>query len=93
LCSKPSGAIGPGSSNSKMIALLGMLVAVDAALRLIPSLLGASPIFLLIILVGYAYGASFGFLMGSLTLLVSAFITGGWVRGSRSRCLRLAGSV
>lgn len=66
-----------GAATSKMVALLGVLVAVDAALRLIPSFLGASPIFLLIILVGYAFGADFGFLMGALTLLVSAFITGG----------------
>lgn len=68
---------GPGTSQSKLVALLGVLVATDAALRLIPSLLGASPIFLLIILTGFAYGADFGFLMGALTLLVSAFITGG----------------
>jgi energy-coupling factor transport system substrate-specific component len=66
---------GPGAA--RMTALLGVLVAFDAALRLIPSLLGASPIFLLIILVGYAYGPDFGFLMGALTLLVSAFLTGG----------------
>jgi len=66
-----------GPAASKLVALLGVLVAVDAALRLIPSFLGASPIFLLIILVGYAYGADFGFLMGALTLLVSAFVTGG----------------
>jgi energy-coupling factor transport system substrate-specific component len=68
---------GPGASESKLVALLGVLVATDAALRLIPTLLGASPIFLLIILTGFAYGADFGFLMGALTLLVSAFITGG----------------
>lgn len=62
---------------TKHLALLGVLVAVDASLRLMPTLLGASPIFLLIILVGYCYGARFGFLMGSMTLLVSALITGG----------------
>ncbi len=66
-----------GPSRSRLVALLGVLVAFDAALRLIPSLLGASPIFLLIILTGYCYGAEFGFLMGSLTLLFSALITGG----------------
>ena len=68
---------GPGASASKLVALLGVLVATDAALRLIPTVLGASPIFLLIILTGFAYGSDFGFLMGALTLLVSAFITGG----------------
>ena len=62
---------------SKTVALLGVLVATDATLRLIPTVLGASPIFLLIILVGAVFGASFGFLMGSLTLLVSAVLTGG----------------
>src|SRR5690606_12016735 len=70
-------AAGQGPAAAKLVALLGVLVAVNAALRLIPSFLGASPIFLLIILTGYAYGADFGFLMGALTLLVSAFITGG----------------
>jgi len=69
-------ATGPGTSESKLVALLGVLVATDAVLRLIPTLLGASPIFLLIILTGFAYGADFGFLMGALTLFVSAFITG-----------------
>lgn len=62
---------------SKLVALLGVLVALDAALRLVPTFLGASPIFLLIILVGFSFGAQFGFLMGALTLLVSALITGG----------------
>lgn len=62
---------------SKMVALLGVLVAVDATLRLIPTLLGASPVFFLIILAGFSFGANVGFLMGALTLLVSALITGG----------------
>ena len=62
---------------SKLVALLGVLVATDATLRLIPTVLGASPIFLLIILAGFSFGANFGFLMGALTLLVSALITGG----------------
>lgn len=62
---------------SKTVALLGALVALDAALRLAPSFLGASPIFLLIVLAGAVYGGAFGFQMGALTLLVSAFLTGG----------------
>lgn len=68
---------GNGGGTSRHLALLGALVAVDASLRLMPTLLGASPIFLLIILVGYCYGARFGFLMGAMTLLISALITGG----------------
>jgi energy-coupling factor transport system substrate-specific component len=66
-----------GSSPAKTVALLGILVAIDATLRLAPSFLGASPIFFLIILAGAAFGPSFGFQMGALTLLVSAFLTGG----------------
>jgi energy-coupling factor transport system substrate-specific component len=67
---------GPGNI-SRATALLGVLVALDAAMRLIPSLLGASPIFVLIILVGYVFGPAFGFTMGALTLLLSAVITAG----------------
>jgi energy-coupling factor transport system substrate-specific component len=69
---------GPGTaSRSRSVALLGALVAIDATLRLVPSFLGASPIFALILLVGYVYGSQFGFVMGSLTLLLSAAITAG----------------
>jgi energy-coupling factor transport system substrate-specific component len=72
------GGAGRGSgASSKTVALLGALVSIDAALRLAPSFLGASPIFLLIILAGSVYGPAFGFQMGALTLLVSAFLTGG----------------
>ncbi len=66
-----------GHGAAKMVVLLGVLVALDATLRLVPTVLGASPIFLLIILAGFSFGAEFGFLMGALTLLISALITGG----------------
>lgn len=69
---------GPGAENvSRSIALLGALVAIDATLRLAPSFFGASPIFALIVLVGYVFGSRFGFTMGALTLLLSAAITAG----------------
>lgn len=66
-----------GVSRSKTVALLGVLVAIDATLRLVPSLAGASPVFLLIMLVGMVFGASMGFQMGALTILLSGFLTGG----------------
>jgi energy-coupling factor transport system substrate-specific component len=66
-----------GASRSRMVALLGVLVAIDATLRLVPTVLGATPIFLLIMLVGAVFGASFGFQMGALTILLSAMLTGG----------------
>jgi energy-coupling factor transport system substrate-specific component len=57
------------------IAMLGALVGLNTALRLIDNLLplpgGFSPVFLLITLVGFVFGARLGFLMGALTLLVS----------------------
>ncbi|HHY58877.1 MAG TPA: ECF transporter S component [Chloroflexi bacterium] len=66
---------------AKSIALLGVLVAINATLRFaevaVPGPGGFSPIFLLIILGGYVFGSGFGFLLGALTLLVSALITGG----------------
>ena len=64
-------------SAAKTTALLGVLVAADAALRLIPTFLGASPIFLLIMLTAVVFGPVVGFQMGTLTLLLSAFMTGG----------------
>ena len=67
--------------NTKTVALLGVLVAINATLRLIDSVLpipgGFSPIFVLIILTGYVYGGRLGFLLGALTIVVSALLTGG----------------
>lgn len=67
--------------SAKLVALLGMLVAINAALRFaenaIPGPAGFTPVFMLIILAGAVFGARFGFLMGALTMLVSALITGG----------------
>ncbi|MCJ7619127.1 MAG: ECF transporter S component, partial [Anaerolineae bacterium] len=48
-----------------------------AALRLIPGPAGFTAMLFLPILCGYAFGADFGFLLGALSLLVSAIITGG----------------
>ncbi len=68
--------------NSKMVAALGVLTAANAVLRAIPGPAGFSAIFFLPVLVGYVYGPTFGFLLGALSLLVSALIGGGvgpWV--------------
>ena len=69
--------LGSGVMNSKMVAILGMLTAVNAVLRALPGPAGFSAVFVLPILAGYAYGATFGFLLGSLSLLASALIGGG----------------
>lgn len=63
--------------NAKIVAALGVLTAINAVLRL-PTGFGDSPTFFFLpILVGYAYGARFGFLLGTLSLFVSALLTVG----------------
>ncbi len=63
--------------DAKQVALLGMLIATNAVLRPFQGLGGLSPIYVLPILTGYVYGGGFGFLLGSLSVLVSALFTGG----------------
>jgi hypothetical protein len=63
--------------NSKLVAVLGILTAINSVLRLVPGPAGFSAIFFLPILCGYTYGADFGFLLGALSMLVSAVVTGG----------------
>ena len=69
------------ATNAKLIALLGILVAINSILRFaevaFPGPGGFTPIFFLITLTGYVFGGRFGFLMGAMTLFVSALITGG----------------
>jgi energy-coupling factor transport system substrate-specific component len=62
---------------ARLVAVLGVLVGINATLRLVPGPLGFSAVFFLPILCGYVFGADFGFLMGALSLLVSGLITGG----------------
>lgn len=63
--------------DARLVAVLGVLVGINATLRLVPGPLGFSAIFFLPILGGHVFGADFGFLMGALSLLVSAIITSG----------------
>ena len=69
------------SLSAKTVAMLGVLVAVTSVLRFLevafPIPGGFSPIFAPIIIAGYVFGARFGFLMGTFTLLASGLITGG----------------
>ena len=67
-----------GSLDSKAIALLGVLAACGAALRL-PSggVAGFEPVFFLLVPAGRVLGRGFGFVLGALTLFVSALLTGG----------------
>jgi len=66
-----------GQMNARTVAVLGVLTAVNAVLRAVPGPAGFSAVFFLLGLCGYVYRGSFGFLLGVLSLLVSALIGGG----------------
>lgn len=74
--------------NIRIVALLGILAAINSALRFvevaIPGPGGFSPVFFLILMTGWVFGGRIGFLMGAFTMLVSALVTGGvgpWLPG------------
>ena len=72
------GEIAEGSMDAKAVALLGMLAACGAALRLpSPGAAGFEPVFFLLLLAGRVFGRGFGFVLGALTIFASALITGG----------------
>ncbi|MEZ5141538.1 MAG: ECF transporter S component [Acidimicrobiales bacterium] len=70
--------IAEGALDAKAVALLGVLAACGAALRL-PSggLGGFEPLFFVLIPSGRVLGRGFGFVLGALTLFASALLTGG----------------
>jgi len=71
--------MGTRKLDTRQLALLAALAAIDAGLRLalVNGIAGFSPIFFLILCAGYVFGPSYGFLVGMLSLLVSALVTGG----------------
>lgn len=67
-----------GQLNVKTLAFLGVLSATGAALRAIGAgAVGLEPIWFLIIIGGRALGRRFGFILGLMTMLASALLTGG----------------
>ena len=66
-------------SSSKTLALLGLLAAVGAAVRIASTGVGGfEAVFIILILGGRAYGARFGFLQGMLTIALSSILWGGF---------------
>jgi energy-coupling factor transport system substrate-specific component len=63
--------------NAKMVAALGVLTAVNAVLRAVPGPVGFSAMQALPILAGYCYGPMFGYLLGALSVGVSALLGAG----------------
>jgi energy-coupling factor transport system substrate-specific component len=66
-----------GVLDAKRLALLGVLVGVNAVLRLPGALGGASLMFAIPIIAGAVFGARFAFMLGALSMAASAVITGG----------------
>jgi energy-coupling factor transport system substrate-specific component len=67
-----------GALDAKAVALLGVLSAIGAVMRL-PSggVTGFEPLFFLMIPAGRVFGRGFGFVLGALTMFASALVTGG----------------
>lgn len=67
-----------GQLNSRQIAVLGVLIALNSVVRMLGAgTAGIETVFFLILIAGYGLGSSFGYLMGTGSLLVSAVLTGG----------------
>jgi len=66
-----------GTMNGSTVALLGVLSAAAALMRLLDLPGGGSGIFFLVVLAGAAFGPRFGLLLGLCSMGISAVITGG----------------
>lgn len=67
-----------GGMDARSMALLGVLTAVNAALRsLSAGVAGVELVFFLLILAGRVFGPGFGFVLGCTSLFTSALLTSG----------------
>ncbi|MEV5575229.1 ECF transporter S component [Spirillospora sp. NPDC052269] len=67
-----------GGMDSKALAMLGVLSAVNAALRpLGAGTAGIETVFFMLVLAGRVFGAGFGFALGCTSLFASALLTAG----------------
>jgi energy-coupling factor transport system substrate-specific component len=70
--------IADGGIDAKALAMLGVLSAVNAALRpLDAGTAGIETVFFLLVLAGRVFGPGFGFALGCTSLFASALLTGG----------------
>jgi energy-coupling factor transport system substrate-specific component len=67
-----------GGMDSKALAMLGVLSAVNAALRpLGAGIAGVETVFFLLVLAGRVFGPGFGFVLGCTSLFASSLLTAG----------------
>lgn len=67
-----------GGIDSKAIAMLGVLSAINAGLRLLGAgTAGIETVFFMLVFAGRVFGPGFGFALGCTSLFASAVITGG----------------
>ncbi len=67
-----------GGMDSKALAMLGVLTAVNAAMRSLGAgLAGVELVFFLLVLAGRVFGPGFGFVLGCTSLFASALLTAG----------------
>lgn len=68
-----------GGLDSRSLAVLGVLSAINAAIRpaLGPGTAGVESVFFLLVLAGRAFGPGFGYLLGFTSMFASALITAG----------------
>jgi energy-coupling factor transport system substrate-specific component len=76
--------VGTRQLDSRQVALLAALAAIDTGLRMVVAqgIGGFSPLFFLVLCAGYVFGTSYGFLVGAFSMLVSSLAIGGagpWV--------------
>ena len=66
-----------GGMDAKSVALLGMLTAVGAGLRVLsPFAVGLEPSWIVVVLGGRVFGRGFGFVLGALHIFVGALAVG-----------------
>src|ERR1700728_1306093 len=82
--------IADGGIDAKALAMLGVLSAINAALRpLGAGTAGIETVFFILVLAGRVYGAGFGFALGCTSLFASARLTAGggrWMPYQMSGC-------
>ncbi len=67
-----------GDIGAKQLALLGVLIALNAVIRMLGAgTAGIETAFFLVILGAFVFGSGFGFILGASSIFVSALLTGG----------------